>query len=468
MEYREYMDTLGEQIKNARARRMVLREIQGHIEEQCAAYEAQGMGSQEAMEQAVLQMGDPVRTGAELDRIHRPRTPWSLICLALGLTAVGIVTQFLIFYNMADSPSWENVWMHNGRNTVIYNLIGLAVMLGMMYVDYSFIGRHVYFLYGLYLGGIFIIHMWPLSYGQSQSAFYHMVSLYPILLAGLVYRGRKKGMKGLWLCMALTFAVPAFCVGCLGHINSACPEILLISGIMLLTAVHRNIFGGRRRWQWLTLAGTAALCVVGIGYMAVCDNSWLSGNQRARLFCFLYPEKAANGAGYIAIRQRELLGSYSLWGQQGLVERLADGGPGGTDLAGAYVLSAIFAGFGILAGVLVVSGLLYFGGKALRISLGQRNRLGMLTGMACSLSLLLHSAVLIAINCGYSLYYTTGIPFLAYGLGYAVTNGVVVGLLLCVCRNGGILGEEASARAESFRLGRHRYRLRVERLSDQD
>ena len=36
MEYREYLDTLGEQIQDSRARRMVLDEIRGHIEEQCA------------------------------------------------------------------------------------------------------------------------------------------------------------------------------------------------------------------------------------------------------------------------------------------------------------------------------------------------------------------------------------------------------------------------------------------------
>ena len=58
MEYKEYMDTLGEQIQNARARRMVLGEIQGHIEEQCRAYEAQGMDPQKAMAESIRQMGE--------------------------------------------------------------------------------------------------------------------------------------------------------------------------------------------------------------------------------------------------------------------------------------------------------------------------------------------------------------------------------------------------------------------------
>lgn len=469
MEYREYMDTLGEQIRNARARRMVLQEIQGHIEEQSRAYEAQGMDPQAAMAESIRQMGDPARTGAELDRIHRPRMPWGLIGLAVGLTAVGIIMQCLIFYRIADPPSWTNVWLHYGRNTIVYNLIGLAVMLGIMYLDYSFIGRHAYLLYGLYLGGMFAIHICRLPYDQYQSLWYYASSLYPILLAGLIYRNRKQGLKGLGRCVVLTLTFLIVCIGYFGQVTSACPEILLICGIMLLTAVYKKIFGGKRLGQGVFLAGTALLGVIGIWYMAVAEKGWLSIHQRARLLYFLYPEKMASGAGYIAVRQRELLGSYSLWGQQGLAEQLlADGAAGGLDLAGTYVLSAIFAWFGVFAGVLVVGGLLFFAGKSLHMSLRQKNRLGMLVGMACGLSLLLHSLVFIAINSGYSLYYTTGIPFLAYGLGYAATNGILVGLLLCVCRNSTILGEDAALRADGIRLGRHRYRLHMERISEQN
>lgn len=468
MEYREYVDTLGEQIRNARARRMVLQEIQGHIEEQCSAYEAQGMDPKEAMAESIRQMGDPVQTGAELDRIHRPRMPWGLIGLAVGLTAVGIVMQCLIFYEIADPPSWTNVWLCYGRNTVIFNLIGLAVMLGIMYLDYSFIGRHAYLLYGLYVGGMVCVTVCRLPYYQYQSVWYYMISLYPVLLAGLIYRNRECGLKGLGWCMALTLAVLAVSICCFGQVSSACPEIMLICGVMLVATVYRKIFGGRRLWQGLALTGTALLGVMGIWCMAVTENRWISENQRARLLHFLYPERVANGVGYVVARQRELLNNYTLWGRQGMAEHwLAEGDGAGFDLAGTYVLSAIFSWFGIFVGVLVTAGLLFFAGKALHASLRQKNRLGMLVGTACGLSLLLHSVVFIAINSGYSIYYTTGIPFLAYGLGYAVTNGVLVGLMLCVCRNSAILGEDA-ALTKGLRLGRHRYRLRMERISEEN
>ena len=463
MEYKEYMDTLGEQIRDSRARRMVLGEIQVHIEEQCSAYEAKGMEHAAAMAESVRQMGDPVETGAELNRIHRPRISWSLIGVAVALTIVGILIQCNIFFMIADPPSWSNVWLYYGRNTIIYNLVGLAIMLGIMYLDYSFVGRWAYLWYGLYIGGLLAVYFRPLSYSQLQIIWYSMVSLYPLVLAGLIYRNRKRGLKGLVQCMALTLVA---LVGSLMHTSSACLEMLVVSGILLLVAVQKDIFGGKKLWQNLVLAGTALAGAL-LGFWNIMAGSgWFNENLRRRFFYFLHSGEASSKAGYLAMRQRELMASCTLWGGQELSAFTAGDEGLGLVLADNYVLSAIFARFGILMGILVVGALLFFAGKALHISLHQKNRLGLLLGTASGLNLLVHILVFIAINGGYAFYYTTGIPFLAYGLSYALTNGLQVGLLLCVCRNSAILAEEAGQSAEGFLLGKHRYRLRLERLPE--
>lgn len=471
MEYKEYMDTLGEQIRDSRARRMVLGEIQVHIEEQCSAYEAGGMEHAAAMAESIRQMGDPVETGAELNRIHRPRISWSLIGVAVALTIVGILIQWNIFFMIADPPSWNNVWLYYGRNTIIYNLVGLVLMLGIMYLDYRFVGRWAYLWYGLYIGGILVgwgllnVFSRPLSYTQTQSVWYNMISLYPLVLAGLIYRNRKQGLKGLVRCMALTLVILA---GSLMHISSACLEMMVVSGILLLVAVEKDIFGGKKLWQNLVLAGTALTGVLLGFWNVMADSGWLSENLRRRFLYFLHSGEAAGEAGYLAMRQRELMASCTLWGGQEL-SVFTEGDEGmGLVLADSYVLSAIFSRFGILMGILVVGALLFFAGKALHISLHQKNRLGLLLGTACGLNLLVHILVFIAINGGYAFYYTTGIPFLAYGLSYALTNGLQVGLLLCVCRNSAILAEEAGQPAKGYLLGKHRYRLRMERLPEKN
>ncbi|MDE5891610.1 MAG: permease prefix domain 1-containing protein [Acetatifactor sp.] len=309
MEYKEYMDTLGEQIRDPRARRMVLQEIRAHIEEQCGAYEAGGMEHAEAMAESIRQMGDPAETGAELNRIHRPRISWGLIGVAVALTIVGILIQWNIFFMLADPPSWTNVWLYYGRNTIIYNLVGLAIMLGIMYLDYRFVGRRAYLWYGLYIGGLLVVHFWPLSYEQTQSVWYNMVSLYPLVLAGLIYRSRKQGLKGLVWCMALTLVVLA---GSLIHISSASLEMLAVSGILLLLAVAKDIFGGKRLWQNLVLAGTAlAGALLGL-WNIVADGGWFNENIRRRFLYFLRSGEAASEAGYLALRQRKLMASCTL------------------------------------------------------------------------------------------------------------------------------------------------------------
>lgn len=466
MEYKEYMDSLGEQIHNPRARRMVLQEIRGHIEEQCGSYEQQGMSHEAAMAEAVRQMGDPVETGAELNRIHRPRLPLGLIGLVLLLTAVGILMQWNIFAGFAGSPAWGDAWRSYERNTILFNLIGLAVMLGIMYLDYSFIGRHARLWYVLFIGCILGVGLCGFNHVQAIRMQYYVISLYPIVLSGLIYHNRKKGGKGLLCCMALTLAVLA-CGAFSGYMSSACLEILLISGILLLIAVGKNIFGGRRLWQGLILAGTALLgLLAGILYLTAAGSSGFNRYQAARLSYFLHPEEAASGAGYMAVQQRQLLENYTLWGTYRLPEHLlteSGSAAEGVSLSSTYVLTAIFSWFGIAAGVLVIGALLFFAGRALWVSLRQRNRLGLLLGTACGLSLLVHSLAFIAINGGYALYYTTGIPFLAYGLGYALTNALQVGLLLCVCRNSAILGEETE-QPSGVRFGKYRYRLRMEKV----
>ena len=45
-------------------------------------------------------MGDPLQTGRELNRIHRPKFPTVLFGITVILTLVGIVMQGILLYHM--------------------------------------------------------------------------------------------------------------------------------------------------------------------------------------------------------------------------------------------------------------------------------------------------------------------------------------------------------------------------------
>ena len=70
MDKKKYIPMVTEQIRCKRALPLVTKELEGHIEDQKSDYMKAGMNAEEAEEAAVLEMGDPVEVGVEMDRIH--------------------------------------------------------------------------------------------------------------------------------------------------------------------------------------------------------------------------------------------------------------------------------------------------------------------------------------------------------------------------------------------------------------
>ena len=86
----EFIRTLTEQIRCAKARAGVARELSDHIMDQTEAYEQSGMEHDKAVARAVREMGDPVEIGVSMDRIHHPQVEWRMLLLILALSAAGL------------------------------------------------------------------------------------------------------------------------------------------------------------------------------------------------------------------------------------------------------------------------------------------------------------------------------------------------------------------------------------------
>ncbi len=123
-----------------------------------------GMNAEEAEEAAVLEMGDPVEVGVEMDRIHRPKMAWKMIGLIAILNLAGIVLMYLIRTSIladAGNNPGDVEWIASGiggninyLKSVMWTIIGLACMIGICYFDYSRIGK-----YGKLLTGGWIVVM---------------------------------------------------------------------------------------------------------------------------------------------------------------------------------------------------------------------------------------------------------------------------------------------------------------------
>lgn len=141
---KEYLRTIEQQLRYKKAYSEIERELNDHMEDQKQAYLAQGMDEEEAELRAVKEMGDPVVVGEALDKVHRPQTDWSLIAMAVALSLFGIGMQCLIFPHMEN----ERIATTYQSRTILYNLIGIAVMVAVFFFDYRILGKYVWRISG--------------------------------------------------------------------------------------------------------------------------------------------------------------------------------------------------------------------------------------------------------------------------------------------------------------------------------
>lgn len=134
---------------------------------------------------------------------------------------------------------------------------------------------------------------------------------------------------------------------------------------------------------------------------------------------------------------RENIPQYSLFGGSSLPDYIDQ-----SELHSNFMLTSVFSWFGVIPGLLVISLLVVFCILALKTAMHQQNRIGMLLGSACGISMLVRILAYIFSNFGYGAYYTISIPFLAYGGVNILLNALYVGFVLCIFRNTNILREE--------------------------
>ena len=163
-----WLEAVQGQIRWKRARPVLLRELERHLEDQRDAFLQEGRTPEEAERLAVEDMGDPVAVGTELDRIHRPRPQWGLLGMTFALAAIGAFLRVAFLQASPDS---------NGAQVLIKALVslaalglGTAAMLGMYFLDVSWLVRHARAVYIAALAGV-LLGLEVLPHGNHPSHF---------------------------------------------------------------------------------------------------------------------------------------------------------------------------------------------------------------------------------------------------------------------------------------------------------
>ena len=427
----EYLSAVEEQIRCKKARPMVRKELEDHIQDQRDAYISEGKIGREAEELAVCQMGEPVETGRALDRIHRPRMEWMLPLMAVLLSTCGLMIQYLSL--TASGEETTPVSFLSG--TLPAYVIGIVLMIGISFADYRFLERIVWPLYLGLLVCAAALSNW-MTYDNEQMAVPREIlwTLFLVLFAVIVYRSRGEGMRG----MAKNLGLLLFhCVYM--NIMTNFMVYYVVAGaclIMILAAAVRGLYGGNRERQvlifLLLFGGIPALflllCVLceGLGIGA----AFVGRYHVQRLLAWLMPEEYANSFSFTFLQARDQAGQMSFLGN-GNFGLFDDLGPGAD-----YVVGRLAAWFGWGALVLVILFLAVFLGRMLQDVLVQKNRMGFLIGTGITGLFCLKMVLYVLQNLGimYSVF-SVDMPFLSGRPHSVILHFALLGLLLAVYRN---------------------------------
>lgn len=381
MKMEEYLNKVTDQIRCKRAHESVREELQNHILDQMEAYKLGGMEEEEALEKAVMDMGDPVIVGNSFDRIHRPRISWSMLIL------VGIISIFSIVFQMILYRNGSDVTAFTAKKQILFVVAGYICMLAVYYLDYSFLGR-----YGTTIGAVFVgffvlsipfqrtingTTRW-LSVGGISVNLPLIMCLFIPIFGGILFQYRGQGYWAigksiLWMGAVVGLTISksfpyAFCLG----------AVMLV---MLVLAVGKGWLSVNKKYVLGTMGGVLAGGIL-LGAVSVISavslGNYLPGYQLARIQAIVNHDQDVS---YIASKAGKILKDSQWIGAKVENMKLA-----ATDLPGAeseLVLVSITACCGILAGILVVGLMLYLIQKILRISLEQKNQLGMMVGCGC-------------------------------------------------------------------------------------
>lgn len=448
MEMREYLDTLSEQIRCKKARPMIVEEMQNHIEDQADAYRAEGMEEKEALKKAVKEMGDPVETGVALDRVHRPKMQWEIVILAVVLSLIGLMVQIIIFKGSAIGTGTDAAQIRDSYiiKAVVNTFLSFGVMAFVCVIDYTFLAKHPVVLW---CGCCILLVFYWFFYGYRmlmRNAFaYYMMTLAAPVFAAVVFRYRGKGLGGMLKCIFLLAVMGVVLLTNRAPLSGAMElsaSVLLVLTVAVLKGWFGNKKAGKLMLIWIPALGFPA-AVAADAFFNNGSLRILAEYQAARIQAMFTQSESP----YQVMAVREELNQMTLLGNRELPLTTLP------SIQNDYVVTSMFTYFGAAFTILVLCVVVYFIWKVFRIGFRQKNQLGLIVSMSCGGLLLIKSLNYLISNLGfYSVFSQMSMPFLSYGMGNALVNGVLVGLLLSVYRNTNIVSEKNISSKYVFRL----------------
>ena len=444
MNRHNYMELLKGQIRCKRAIPMIEEEVEGHIDEQKLDFMAEGMNEKEAEEAAVREMGDPVEVGVQLDRIHRPKMEFRLLGFIIGLSVLGLCLQIFVVKIAEISSSANNVSYQLQNDFLLSNILlwmgaGFIIMLGICFCDYTFLGKHILWIWTAVILGMIGYRM---VFGVMVNGVYSKGNLFSCLLvpvyAGVIYYYRGKGNQGLWKSVAILLISACTVLLVLGS-SVYWMLFCLIGEILLAATVVKGWFGKDRKRQLAKILGImAGIPVALIILIKISGGEVLADYQKARVTAYLSFSGESDGyRSHIDTMLKEAAKGI----ETGKVSYEVNAGSDVwlTDVRNNLMYLFIVRMMGNWQAAVILGVMIFFLALLFVLVHKQKNYLGYVVELACALMLLLETITYIAYNLGYFPVCSVSMPFLSCGGTNMMITYIYMGLFLSVTRNQNIV-----------------------------
>ncbi|GLY12325.1 FtsW/RodA/SpoVE family cell cycle protein [Pseudobacillus badius] len=264
-------------IRSKDVRQVVALELNQHIEKNRSHYMRQGLSKDEAEKEAIRQMGDPVKLGKKMKKVHKPKIEWGMIALFMAALCLGFFP--LVVYDRSNPLL---------INKMAASLIGIAVLLGCMHADYRKLQKYNWLFYGMatfllwivfakgFLSAVMVNGVYYLSLGPLKCDSTIVLPLYFLAWAGFL-----SGRPIKWWQAAILFVIPLYLfLEAISLVN------MLMYGVMVLFMCIWAL--GKQPQALALLTGSVFASVMGTAYLL-----WpqLTDYQFERIRAFLHPEE---------------------------------------------------------------------------------------------------------------------------------------------------------------------------------
>ncbi|WP_085994183.1 FtsW/RodA/SpoVE family cell cycle protein [Oceanobacillus senegalensis] len=410
-------------IKSKEAKKFVGTELEFHLRQAKKTWLEKGLSEVDAEKKAVQEMGSPTKLGLELNKLHRPRIDWLIIILLL--TAMGL--GFLPIISLGDADLMDV--NHFLKNKVIFVILGVAIALGMMMIDYRKLEKLGWLFY---IVGVFIllsIHLFPNVTVNGEP----FIKIGPIVIECLM------AVPFFFLAWASLFNNSKLKVWHLGILFLFSLYLFLMIPNLSTTFIYTMMVLVMLWWSKLGKKKALIITVVPICLSIIGGfYFWSSAEkyQLQRILGYLNPKNYADGAGYMYVRLTELMSSAGWFGTSGMKEFIP---AAHTDLVFAsltYYYGYLFALFLVLILSLFVARIMVI---AYKIN-GHYGKLLLVGGMTLFVVQFIYNVGMIL---GLLPITSVSLPFISYGLMPTLFNAFLMGVVLSVYRRKNLISSSS-------------------------